>query len=282
MVNTNYFLKFIKRSYLRICSYLEPIFRLSEEEEEGNFLKSTYFKFIIGPTVKLPYKLGRSIRGTKFDGSKDIYSRVVMEILNNKPLNEIIKMLNNEYENFKYKSVSDINNFLNSSKIISYPSWLMVLPWDNSDINTLKKNYLLSFYKNRSANGMSFRDSKLKYIEEKMFSYETASSHVYQFKELINKIKSQGYIEDSDDYPTAVILVKGNKWRWIMSSSGNHRAHIKKELAFNSINCKILGIVNFSKLRKQKNVSNKIFNEEEAAILFENVFEGEIPVRGPI
>ena len=67
-----------------------------------------------------------------------------------------------------------------------------------------------------------------------------------------------------------------------MSSSGNHRAHIKKELAFNSINCKILGIVNFSKLRKQKNVSNKIFNEEEAAILFENVFEGEIPVRGPI
>jgi hypothetical protein len=54
---------------------------------------------------------------------------------------------------------------------------------------------------------MSFRDSKLKYIEDKMFSYETASSHVYQFKELINKIKSQGYIEDSYDFPTAVILV---------------------------------------------------------------------------
>ena len=67
-----------------------------------------------------------------------------------------------------------------------------------------------------------------------------------------------------------------------MSSSGNHRAHIRKELAFNSINCKILGIVNFSKLSRQKNVLNKIFDEKEAAILFENVFEGETPVRGPI
>ena len=282
MFNTNYFLKFFKISYLSLYSFFEPIFRLSETEEEGDFLKSTYFKFFIGPTVKLPYKLGRSIRGTKFDTSKDIYSRIVKEILSNKSLDEIIKMLYNEYKNFKYKSVSDINNFLSSSKITSYPSWSMVLPWDNTDFNTLKKNYLLSFYKNRSANGMSFTDSKLDYIEEKMFSYDTARSHVYQFKELINKIKNQGYIEDSDDYPTAVILIKGDKWRWIMSSSGNHRAHIRKELAFNSINCKILGIVNFSKLSRQKNVLNKIFDEKEAAILFENVFEGETPVRGPI
>ena len=40
--------------------------------------------------------------------------------------------------------------------------------------------------------------------------------------------------------------------------------------------------MNFSKLSRQKNVLNKIFDEKEAAVLFENVFEGEIPVRGPI
>ena len=67
-----------------------------------------------------------------------------------------------------------------------------------------------------------------------------------------------------------------------MSSSGNHRVHIKKELTFNCINCKVLGIVNFSKLNRLKNVVNEIFNEEEATILFENVFEGEVPIRGPI
>ena len=282
MLNTTYFVKLIRSSYLRLYSLFEPIFRLSETEKEGDFLKSTYFKFLLSPTVKLPYKLGRSIRGTKFDSSKDVYSRVVMEILRNKSLDEITKMLYDEYQDFKYKSVSEVNNFLTSSKIISYPSWLMVLPWDNSDINSLKKNYLLSFYKNRSANGMSFTDKKLEHIEERIFSYDTARSHVHQFKGLIKKIKHQGYIENNSDYPTAVILIKNNKWRWIMSSSGNHRAHIKKELTFNCINCKVSGIVNFSKLNRQKNVVNEIFNEEEAAILFENIFEGKVPIRGPI
>lgn len=282
MLNNTYFFKFIKSSYLRLYSLFESIFRLSEAETEGHFLKSTYFKFLLSPTVKLPYKLGRSIRGTQFDSSKDIYSRVVMEILNNKSSDEIIKMLYDEYQDFKYKSVSDINNFLTSSKIISHPSWLMVLPWDNSDINTLKKNYLYSFYNNRSANGMTFIEKKSEYIEARMFSYDTASSHVNQFKDLINKIKCQGYIENNNDYPTAIIFIKDNKWKWMMSSSGNHRAHIKKELDYNFINCKVIGIVNFSKLNRLKNVVNEIFNEEEATILFENVFEGEVPLRGPI
>ena len=67
-----------------------------------------------------------------------------------------------------------------------------------------------------------------------------------------------------------------------MSSSGNHRAHIRKELNYNYINCKVSGIVIFSRLNRLKNVVNGIFNEKEAAILFDNVFNGEVPVRGPI
>ena len=67
-----------------------------------------------------------------------------------------------------------------------------------------------------------------------------------------------------------------------MSSSGNHRAHIKKELNYDYITCKVSGVVNFSKLHRLKNVVNGIFNEKEAAILFDNVFKGEVPVRGAI
>ena len=114
MLNNTYFVKLIRSSYLRLYSLFEPIFKLSETEKEGDFLKSTYFKFLLSPTVKLPYKLGRSIRGTKFDSSKDIYSKVVMEILRNKSLDEITKMLYDEYQDFKHKSVSDVNNFLTS------------------------------------------------------------------------------------------------------------------------------------------------------------------------
>ena len=282
MFNNTYFVRLTKRLYHKLYSPFEPIFRLSETEKKGNFLKLTYCKILLSPKVQLPYELGRTIRGTKFNRSKDIYSKVVSEILNNKSSDEVIKILYNEYKNFEHKSVSDINKFLTSSKIISYPSWLMVLPWDNSDVATMKKNYLLSFYKNRSENGMSFIDKTLEHYEEKIFSYDTAKSHVNQFERLINKIKNQGYIENNYDYPTAVILIKDNEWRWIMSSSGNHRAHIKKELNYNYINCKVSGIVNFSKLHRLKNVVNGIFNEKEAAMLFDNVFKGEVPVRGAI
>ena len=282
MFNNTYFVKLSKRLYHKLYSPFEAIFRLNETEKKGNFLKLTYCKILLSPKVQLPYELGRTIRGTKFDRSKDIYSKVVSEILNNKSPDEVIKILYNEYQDFEQKSVLDINNFLTSSKIISYPSWLMVLPWDNTDVTTMKKNYLLSFYKNRSENGMSFIDKTLEHFEKKIFSYDTAKSHVNQFERLINKIKDQGYIENNYDYPTAVILIKDKKWRWIMSSSGNHRAHIKKELTYSYINCKVSGVVNFSKLHRLKNVVNGIFNEKEAAILFDNVFNGEVPVRGPI
>ena len=282
MFKNTYFVRLTKRLYHKLYSPFEPIFRLSETEKKGNFLKLTLCKILLSPKVQLPYELGRTIRGTKFDRSKDIYSKVVSEILNNKSSDEVIKILFNEYKNFEHKSVSDINNFLTSSKIISYPSWLMVLPWDNSDVATMKKNHLLSFYKNRSENGMSFIDKTLEHYEEKIFSYDTAKSHVNQFERLINKIKNQGYIENNYDYPTAVILIKDNEWRWIMSSSGNHRAHIKKELNYNYINCKVSGVVNFSKLHRLKNVVNGIFNKKEAAMLFDNVFKGEVPVRGAI
>tara|TARA_B100001248_G_scaffold241539_1_gene208241 strand:- start:76 stop:867 length:792 start_codon:yes stop_codon:yes gene_type:complete len=258
----------------------EPLLGLSTKEKDGNLFRLTYFKFLICPTVKLPYKLGRSVRGVQFDGSKDIYSKVVVEILENKSINEITKNLYEKYQDCKDKSVYDINNFLSSSKIKHQPSWLMIYPWENINHRTLRKSYLNSFYHNRSANGMSFTNKKLKYIEDRMTSYDAAKSHILQFKNLINKIKQHGYIENHDDYPTAVILIKDNKWKWMMSSSGNHRSHIKKELNFNFINCKIIGIVNLTNAKNYKNVRNGTFNEEEASILFENAFEGKIPIRG--
>ncbi len=274
--------KFISLLYVTLFSIIKPLLSLNLVELKGNCLRLTYLKFLLSPTVKLPYLLGRTVRGVEFDASKDIYSKVVKEILNEVPSKKIIDMLFDEYQSHKNKSVIEINNFLTDSKIISYPSWLMVLPWEKSNISRLKKNYLKSFYNNRSANGMNFMNEKLESIEAKIFSFDTALSHVNQFKGLIDKIKKQGYIENTNDYPSAIILIKGNKWRWMMSSSGNHRAHIKSELDYKFINCKVAGIVNFSKLSKCKNVLNHIFTENEASTIFENIFKGEIPVRGPI
>lgn len=282
MFNKSNLKKFIQIAYSKFFILFDSFFRFSEKELCGNILRFTYLKFLIRPIVSLPYELGRTTRGVAFDSSKDIYSKVVEKILIGEDSEGVIKMLYKEYQYYENKTVKDLNNFLTVSKIISYPSWLMVLPWENSNIKTFKKNYLYSFYNNRSVNGMTFSDEKSESIEAKIFSYDTASSHVNQFKGLINKIKNQGYIENNNDYPSAIILIKGNKWKWMMSSSGNHRAHIKRELDYKFINCRVTAIVNFSKLSKCKNVLNQIFDEKESAILFENIFEGKTPVRGPI
>ena len=113
-------------------------------------------------------------------------------------------------------------------------------------------------------------------------SDEVYNSISFHHSDLGNYRVLRNIFENNYDYPTAVILIKDNKWRWIMSSSGNHRAHIKKELTYDYINCKVSGVVNFSKLHRLKNVVNGIFNEKEAAAIFDNVFKGEVPVRGPI
>ena len=88
MFNNICFVKLTKRLYLKLYSPFETIFKLSESENKGNFLKLTYFKILLSPKVQLPYELGRTIRGTMFDRSKDIYSKVVAEILNNKSSDE--------------------------------------------------------------------------------------------------------------------------------------------------------------------------------------------------
>ena len=157
----------------------------------------------------------------------------------------------------------------------------MIYPWENINHRTLRKSYLNSSIIIGLQTGC-IQNKKLKYIEDRMTSYDAAKSHILQFKNLINKIKQHGYIENHDDYPTAVILIKDNKWKWMMSSSGNHRSHIKKELNFDFINCKIIGIVNLTDVKNYNNVRNGTFNEEEASILFENAFEGKIPIEGPL
>ena len=70
MFNNSDFVKLIRRLYLKLYMPFESIFRLSETEKKGSFLKLTYCKILVSPTVQLPYKLGRTIRGTKFDIQK--------------------------------------------------------------------------------------------------------------------------------------------------------------------------------------------------------------------
>ena len=256
--------------------------RLNKEEINGNLKYFSLLKFNASYSMNLPFSIGRTVRGVKFDSELDIYSNVVKGIISGKDSEQLINFLHNNYKNFESKKVSEVNNFIHNKKLKNYPCWALILPWEKNEINTIKQRYLSSFYINRSQNGMKFKNKKFEEIESKIYSFETAMSHIIQFSNLLKKIKIKGYINNYNDLPTVFIFVKGKKWIWMMSSSGNHRAHIMSELNSKFIKCKIAGIIKYSELNKTPNVVNKLYTENEAKYFFDKIFKGENPIRGPI
>ena len=257
--------------------------RLNEKEINGKLFFFTFLKFKFSYSLDLPYKLGRTIRGVSYIGrKKDLYSKLVEEILLGKDQIFLTDKLHKKYKSSKDLTIKKFNTFIQNSKLKNMPLWLIPDPWDKTEINNHKENYLKNFYKNRAENKMFFRNDDLKYIESKIYSKGTASSHVKQIKKLTDNIITQGYKENFKDLPTAVILIKGNQWVWMISKSGNHRAHIKKELGYSSIRCKILKVVNYKNINKFHNVRNSLYLEKEASDFFDKVFEGLDPIRGPI
>lgn len=256
--------------------------RLKKVEINGNLKYFTLLKFNASYSINLPFSIGRTVRGVKFDSELDLYSNVVKGIINGKDPEQLINFLHNNYKNFESKKVSEVNKFIKNKKLRNYPCWAMIMPWEKSELNSVKKRYLLSFYQNRSANGMIFKDNKLDHIETLLSSRDHAKSHIDQFKNLIQNIKKRGYIINYNDLPTAFIFIKDKKWFWMMSSSGNHRAHLISELKLRSIKCRIVGIIKYSELNKFINVKEKIFTEDEARYLFDKIFKGEKSIRGSI
>jgi len=254
--------------------------RLNKDEINGNLKYFTLFKFHISYSLELPFSNGRTVRGVKFNSELDIYSKTVKDILNEKNTDQIIISLYKKYKSFEPKKVSDLNSFISNRKLRKYPIWAMLLPWEKGELSNIKQRYLLSFHHNRSENGMRFKDDKLENIETMIYSKDTAKSHVFQFKKLIQKIKKRGYIVNYNDLPTALIFIKDKKWFWMMSSSGNHRAHIMSELKSKNFKCRIVGIIKYSELDRATNVTKKIFNQDEARFFFDKIFKGYKPIRG--
>ena len=182
----------------------------------------------------------------------------------------------------KNHSVHDFIDGLNEVKFKSIPLWAIVNPWEKVSLQETTNSYLDSFYINRSEQNLAFKNSSRSHIKSVIYSKESARSQVIQFNKLLQIILNNGYIENSNDLPTAVILMKNDKWCWIMGHSGNHRAHILKELGHSSLRCKVVEIVQYGDLATCKNVLNNNYSLTQAKLLFDRVIEGNMAIRGPI
>lgn len=263
--------------------FVDSLIRLKDEELVDDLNESVLQKIKYSYCLNLPYSKGRTIRGLGFNNKvKDPYSKIVSDLLIGKSTESLTESLFLECKKFKNHSVYEFIDSFSDDKFKSIPLWAIVNPWESISLEESRKLYLNSFYIKRSEHNLNFLNSSESHIESVIYSKESARSQVTQFNKLLKIILNNGYIENPNDLPTAVILVKNNKWCWIMGGSGNHRAHIRKEIGFSNIRCKILEVVEYRNLANCKNVLNGNYSLIQAKVFFDRVFKGKTPIRGPI
>lgn len=275
--------KFFFYLYKKFRFFVDFLIGLNDKELTDVLRKSTLQKIKFSYSINLPYSKGRTVRGLGFNNViKDPYSKIVSDLLIGNSIESITENLFSICKEFKNHSIHEFIDNFREVKFKSLPLWAIVNPWESISIQESKKSYLNSFYVNRSEHNLVFNNSSNSHIESIIYSKESARSQVTQFNKLLKIILNNGYIENSNDLPTAVILINKDKWCWIMGHSGNHRAHILKELGHSNLRCKIVGIVEYSDLSNCKNVVNKDYSLTQAKLFFERVIEGKTPIRGPI
>lgn len=272
-------------SYIKSRSLIDSILnlRLNKYELNGLLNIKTKLKFKFSYSIDLPFSLGRTVRGLAFISSKkDPYSKVVLDLLNSVNKKSIVQDLYSKCLKYKGYTVNEFINSLNEEKFKSQPLWAIVNPWDKISVEDSKQTYINSFYKNRSQNNLVFDNKSNDGITSKIYSIESAKSQVSQFDKLLKKIQMDGFKNNFQDLPTAIIFYKKDKWFWMMGHSGNHRSLISCELNNEKIKCKIAAIVDYDNLDNCFNVVNGSYNIDQAKLFFNRVFNGLEPIRGPI
>ena len=276
------FKKVIRKVIKTISLFLRSQY-LNSYELKGKIGIATYLKFILIPKVKVPFELGRSIRGTNFleKQRNDQFHFFVKQLISGVSLDVLASSLFDTLQIEKKQSAAEIMDCNNNKKLKVYPAWAHVLPWDDMDIEEKYNTYFDFFIKNRSLHGLNFSNKSTKYKNEIMYSKDLAYSHINQTSKLLKSLKDNGY-KTGKNPPNFEILIKDDSWRWYMSSEGNHRAYLCHNLGYLFFEGYINRIVNIKDYKSWKNVKNGTYTKEEAINIFNKIFQGSYSIRGTV
>ena len=207
----------ILRKTLNLCA----LDQLSHQEMTGNIQTLTEFKFIRKNTLCLPFKLGRTIRGVKYDGETvDPFIHAIgdlrcEEFSEEQFIKKIIPFLMNERE----KKIKDFLPEFQNSEWAENPIWTFAYPWEILNIDKKKKFYAELLFLNRQ------EYSTQKLLGNDLYARENFQTHALQFKTLFKSLKINGYIPTSS-FPKVNMLINDKTYRWVMSGDGNHRMYL--------------------------------------------------------
>tara|TARA_X000000950_G_scaffold272586_1_gene355307 strand:+ start:5162 stop:5923 length:762 start_codon:yes stop_codon:yes gene_type:complete len=241
-----------------------------------NLLKKIILKKI---PVKLPFDLGRTIRGVKFDYLKnDIMGSCIIDLfynrINSKDFAEIL------YDRYQLEKKCCISDFL-PFKVNQYheyykkPLRFLVYPWENISTTFSINHYDRIHEINRK------KESKIKQ-RIKLYSYEDALSQATQTINLIKSINKIGWRDNNKTLPTAVVISNGRKLIWHMSRSGNHRAYLRYALGYKYLTARVQVFTSTVDLKNWQNINSNSWSINDALNIFNNLYEGINALRGSV
>lgn len=161
------------------------------------------------------------------------------------------------------------------SKLSKYPAWSLVLPWESQDIEHKFDAFPVAVKQDRLKSGFKIdSDDPVEIMEQDRLN--SIDSHVKQFTKLLDSIGKNGLLQGSKNgYISALILIDGNHWRWIIGGEGNHRAIVASFLGHNEIDVLVEGVIRKEDSKYWPNVCNGLYTVSEAEQVFESIFDAK-------
>jgi hypothetical protein len=274
----------LKINVKNILDLIKCIFGLNNlniREVAGLVDRFTKIKLMPYTSIRVPFSLGRTIRGLAFLGSndKDAFSSFVNLCSQDKQDDELINYFLSFCKEESCKTAAEIVGLPNNSILSKYPAWALVLPWEKITLEFKYREYFKAFVENRSAHTAKFSKSQLLSINNTFYSKSNARSQVLQTKALLKSIKLKGLL-DLKPLPGIYIMYDARRWCWFMSGDGNHRSYIANLLGCDSFYVEIKGVIKRQDAKNWNNVRNGTYSLSEALILFDSFFNGDEKRRG--
>lgn len=275
-----------KKIILAIIDLIKTLFLLSnlnKNESQGFISPLTKIRLTPYTKVRVPYCLGRTVRGLSFDENLELdpAARMCKDLFDDIDHSIIQDNLFKVFTQQKDMNAADIVNLNNNVKLKDYPAWAIVMPWEELNIEDVFKSFPETFYKNRISQGMLFEENSRLSIIDKMYTVEFARNRVEQMNTLCENLKYNGYVKDSN-FPKINILINKNEWRWFMGDGGNHRSYVFYFFGHKFFNARVSNIINKKEVHNWHNVKNGTYSVEHAENIFDSYFDGCKAYRGMV
>ena len=265
----------VKKSYQSIHQSLGGS-KLTAVEEQGAYGYWSKLKLMPKTKHKLPFSNGISVRGlSSVTKNCDVLTKALSTSFTTFDADFFTSTLSYHLNKEKKQRSGDYNIHI-SDEHKTKPVYTSILPWQSVSPDQMYAEYPRQVVENRNANA---RTEAERIGIEDIFSDVLIHTHVHQYRKLFESIKIYGVLVPGD-LPKVYLLVSGTRWRWMMTGQGNHRFYILQALRHSYFNCEITQVVNLANVASWNNVINGIYSPQTAAALFQQVFEGDGPIRG--